>query len=166
MEWTTSFYDINLRSAFRCLAFKGVSDHRQLCAAGWEAWPATCKPLAEACRWGRTRTAKRAKPCGCWCHMALHVRDLGSNFKVNAYMSPVFRSVSLDNFVLLLFSSHQKYESKQIHAKPSILLYTNQKGFMKIGNGEYKDTRSPKGRCQKKKTWFHGNIPPSLSTEI
>ena len=125
MEWTTSFYDINLRSAFRCLAFKGVSDHRQLCAAGWEAWPATCKPLAflaEACRWGRTRTAKRAKPCGCWCHMALHVRDLGSNFKVNAYMSPVFRSVSLDNFVLLLFSSHQKYESKQIHAKPSILI--------------------------------------------
>ena len=64
----------------------------------------------------------------------------------------------VDDLVLLLFSSHQKYESKQIHAKPSILLYTNQKGFY--------DTRSPKGRCQKKKTGFYGNFPPSLSTGI
>ena len=48
-----------------------------------------------------------------------------------------------------------------------VYFYTPIKGgFMKIGNGEYKDTRSPKGRCQKKKTGFYGNFPPSLSTGI
>ena len=34
---------------------------------------------------------------------------------------------------------------------------------MKIGNGDYKDTRSPKGRCQKKKQDFMGiSLPPSV----
>ena len=37
------------------------------------------------------------------------------------------------------------------------------RGFMKIGNGDYKDTRSPKGRCQKKKQDFMGiSLPPSV----
>ena len=36
---------------------------------------------------------------------------------------------------------------------------------MKIGNGDYKDTRSPKGRCQKKKNRISWEFP-SLSTEI
>ena len=39
------------------------------------------------------------------------------------------------------------------------------RGFMKIGNGEYKDTRSPKGRCQKKKQDFMG-IYPTLANPL